>query len=54
MALSTDTALVEYAKQTGKPLLTAEKPEDFCTTAPDFFDQIWGEGKVETPEEDED
>ena len=40
--------------QTGKPLLTAEKPEDFCTTAPDFFDQIWGEGKVETPEEDED
>ena len=54
MALSTDTALVEYARQTGKPLLTAEKPEDFCTTAPDFFDQIWGEGKVETPEEDED
>lgn len=54
MVLEGDTTLVEYAKQTGKPLLTAEKPEDFCTTAPAFYDQIWGEGKVETTEEDED
>ncbi|HBC28661.1 MAG TPA: glycogen synthase [Prevotellaceae bacterium] len=54
MALSTDTPLVEYAKQTGKPLLTAERPEDFCATAPAFFDQIWSAGKDEIPEENED
>ena len=54
MALESDTTLIEYAKKTGKPLLTAQNSEDFCTTAPEFFEQIWGEGKVEIPEDEED
>ena len=54
MALESDTTLIEYAQKTGKPLLTAQSSEDFCATAPEFFDQIWGEGKVEIPEDEED
>lgn len=54
MLLKDEASLLPYAEKTGKPILTADTPDEFCKTAPAFFDEIWGEGKEETTEEDED
>ena len=42
-----------YAKKLEKPYLPAQKPENFTTAYPGFYDRVWSEGKPDVEEEDD-
>ena len=51
--LKSDPALDDYIQTLNKPCLAAQKPEDYATAFPAFYDKIWSAGKEEEEEEDE-
>ena len=42
-----------FAKKMDKPYLAAQKPENYATAYPAFYDKIWGMGKEDVEEEED-
>lgn len=51
--LHPSSAFRSYAKKLEKPYLPAQKPENFTTAYPGFYDRVWSEGKPDVEEEDD-
>ena len=48
-----EKSFCDFIKENNIPYLPAQKPEDFASTYPDFYDNIWSIGKEETDDTEE-
>ncbi len=51
--LETDNAAAQYAKNSGKPCIETPDLANMGDSHSAFYDEVWGEGRVENSEEDE-